>query len=70
MKLTFGDGSGERIKSLGVHKPEEIAQSKDRNGKRLDPRYRIHMCPWSLERNTLVCFRQNKKAENKRKDRH
>lgn len=66
MKFAFGDGSGERIKSLGVHKSEETAQYKHMNGKLLDPRYRIHMCPWNLQRNTQ--FQSKQAAENTSKD--
>lgn len=63
MNFAFGDSSGKRIKSLGVHKPEEIAQCERINGKLLDSWYRIHMCPWSLERNSVVCISQNKQQK-------
>lgn len=60
--LTFGDGSGERIKSLGVHKLEETTWSKHMKSKLMAPMYRIHMCPWSIKEQFSLF--QSKKKKN------
>jgi hypothetical protein len=48
--LTFGDGSGERIKSLGAHKLEETTWAKHVKRSPLAPTYKIYMCPWSTKK--------------------
>lgn len=50
MNLTSGDGSGERIKSLGVHKLEETTRPKHMKRKLLAlyiEYIRVLVCPWS-----------------------
>lgn len=64
MNLTSGDGSGERIKSLGVHKLEETTRPKHMKRKLLAlciEYIRVLVCPWS-KKEQLNLFKSKKKS--------
>lgn len=67
MNLTSGDGSGERIKSLGVHKLEETTRPKPIKRKLLAlyiKYIRVLVCPWS-KKEQLSLFQSHTKKQHR-----